>query len=287
MGRRKKRARGGKSGGQGARVGTVERKGGPQQLVAEAGTLAGTMAREAGGRRSQSVDACPEALRQVGMEVLRKDLDPAAWAQALVESRGSRDDAMASYAKFRLQALVEEQGERQGKKVHLEERRRQSFRDFREVPVMPPEEAPGQRLHGFMDALFWHFVAMVGMLGCLLAAGLLWPSLKLNLGWQVVLLVVAGMQLIPLLGWYAGRGVRGAVSYAQAAQMAACLAMIGSMWFGLKLVQKPPREAGLLMAGGAAVEETGAISSIPGGGEATATGPEAAEPGNLASTEEE
>ena len=35
-------------------------------------------------------------LKQVGTEVLREDLEPAAWAQALVEGAGSRDDALSS-----------------------------------------------------------------------------------------------------------------------------------------------------------------------------------------------
>src|SRR5210317_1166532 len=55
-------------------------------------------------------------LRQVGMEVLRQDLEPAAWARALVEGSGSRDNTLSHYARIRVEALSDQERERQGRK---------------------------------------------------------------------------------------------------------------------------------------------------------------------------
>lgn len=170
------------------------------------------------------------------MEVLRDQLDPVAWAQALVESQGSRDEALSCYARVRLSSLTEEETEQSGKKTNLEERRRESFRDFESVPVLPPGDVEERSLISLVDALFWHVVAMVGMMGCVLAAGLLWPVLKLNFSWQVLIVVVMSLQVIPVAGWWAGRGGARAVSYAQAVQMAGCLAMIGSLVLGCSML---------------------------------------------------
>jgi hypothetical protein len=204
--------------------------------------LAGRLVGESGGRETESGAGSPQLLRQVGMEVLREQLDPAAWAQALVESQGSRDDAISHYARFRLESLAEEAGERSGKKKNLEVRRRKSFRDYRSVPHLPPGELAERSAVSFVDALFWHLVAMVGMMGCAMAAGLLWPALQSSLSWLALVLAVVVMQLIPAAGWWAGRGVLHGVTYAQAAQMAACLAMLGSLALGFNLLLMPSME---------------------------------------------
>ena len=247
MGRKRKRARGVNGRGEGVVGASVLREVAGKRSGQDPGILAEMLAGEAGGDQEKLVDVSSQVLRQVGMEVLREQMDPAAWARALVVSRGSRDDTFAHYARFRLEALAEEELESKGKKTSLEERRRESFRDFRSVPVMWTVETPERKATGFMDSLFWHMVGMVGMLGCLLAAGLIWPELKLDLSWQGLVLVVVGMQLIPLGGWWAGRGGQ-CVSYARAAQMAACLTMFGSLALGFNLLLKPSEEQSRLMA---------------------------------------
>lgn len=180
-------------------------------------------------------------LRQVGLEVLRQDLEPAAWAQALVEGSGTRDDTLSHYARVRVEALTEQERERQNRKSDFESRRRSSFQDMDSVPVAEAGSVVRRRVMGCVDAVFWHVVAMVAGVGTLVAANLLWPGLHLKLSWQFLVLAVVAMQLIPFVGWRAGRGGRKGVTYSQASQIAACLAMLGSVGMGLGLLtQHPP-----------------------------------------------
>ena len=184
-------------------------------------------------------------LKQVGMEVLRQDLEPAAWARALVAGSGTRDDTLSHYARIRVKVLTEQEG-RRNRQSDFDVRQKSSFRDLGSVPVVPSGAVVKQKVLGCIDAVFWHGVAIVAGVGTLAAAGLLWPELRLELSWQFLAGAVVAMQLIPLIGWRVGRGKYSGMTYSQASQLAACLAMLGSVAVGLGLLMQHPPQQGLM-----------------------------------------
>lgn len=188
--------------------------------------------------RRPSSCASREALRQVGQEVLHSRLDPEAWAQALAECRGTHDDALALYARIRAEHLTRSQAIRHERNEELEARRRGSFQDYKSVRTdpIPPRERNRDRTGGVIDAVFWHVLAGVGLVGCLLAAKVVWPRMFGAVDDGLIISLVIMMQVVPLVAWLAGSGRRGRLSYSGVAQMTACVALISSVMLAAKLL---------------------------------------------------
>lgn len=185
-------------------------------------------------------DVSEVVYRRVGREILNGDLHPACWAKALAESEGGHDAALAAYARMRsveLTRLVKGEAE---KKKMLACRVARAYRE----PVEPPQMMHPVSLErpvgvkGAMDAMFWHCVAIVGAVGCLLGAQLIWPGVAAHLTVDRIILIVFAFQLFPVLGWVAaGRnGFYSALSYAQATHLSACVAVAASFGLGAYLL---------------------------------------------------
>jgi len=192
------------------------------------------------GRRPPP-DASREALRQVGKEVLSSELDPETWAQALAECRGTHEDALALYARIRAENITKAHHCQKERVKELEDRRVESFRDFRSMPLSSrgPSEARG--VSGWIDSVFWHVLAVVGLSGCLLATQILWPGLLGHIEDGTLILAVLAMQMIPVVAWWAGSGRRGGVTYPGIAQLTACVALFGSVALSVELLGKGDR----------------------------------------------
>ena len=192
-------------------------------------------------RRRPAVEAGAATFKRIGEEVLSAELDPAAWAQALAECRGTRDDALALYARIRSEDIKRTESERKGKVVELETRRMGSFRDFSSVPVFHKPQPYEAGLPGIVDSVFWHVLAGVGMTGCFLAARILWPGALRATPDHILYLAVVFMQLIPLVAWWSSRGTRRAPTYSSTTQMTACVSLVGSVILCVQLLAKTDR----------------------------------------------
>lgn len=79
----------------------------------------------------------PEVSGLVGNEILEGRLQPAAWAMALANSSGSRDEAVSHYARLRLESLSSENQFRKRKLAALESRRSSGFKKLIPEPSAP------------------------------------------------------------------------------------------------------------------------------------------------------
>lgn len=187
-----------------------------------------------------------EIYREVGREVLEERLEPVAWARALAESKGSREDALSHYVRYRMEGLSREKERARNRESMMAQRMAGNFRDFNSEPINyhPPyaEERGPMKL---VEVLFWHTVAVVGVVGCLLALGLVWPQLGVHLSWGMSLGIALFMQAIPIAGWLFGRRAEYTLPYAKVARMAAVIAMLSSVVFGVKLLANPSNSGGL------------------------------------------
>jgi hypothetical protein len=186
-----------------------------------------------------------EIYHRVGKEVLEERLEPGAWAQALADSEGSRDEALSHYVRYRAEGLQQNKQRQVMRGTEVEQRKVDSFRDFQAEPIARHSLEGERGAASVVDALFWHAVAVVGMIGCLLAVGLLWPRLGFQPTWEVAVTVVLVMQVIPLAAWWFGRRSDQLLSYAQVTRMAAMVAMISSTGIGVLLLANPSDSAGL------------------------------------------
>ena len=187
-----------------------------------------------------------DVYRRVGREVLSGNLHPATWAKALAECAGGHDEAVAVYARMRSKELTRQVECEAEKKQKLACRVARAYRETEELPSMEPIilDHPGG-LRNALDAIFWHCVAIVGAVGCLLAAQLAWPEVAAHLGVEKIILIVLAFQLIPTIGWVAaGRnGFYSALSYSQATHISACVAVIASFVLGGYLLVGGPKSA--------------------------------------------
>lgn len=71
---------------------------------------------------------------KVGREILESQLDPAAWAAALSESEGNREQALSLYARLRMRFLEQQHSDRVAKIDSLESRRLKQCLAGRETP---------------------------------------------------------------------------------------------------------------------------------------------------------
>jgi hypothetical protein len=75
------------------------------------------------GTNPQVQNNVAEVAEQVGREILESRLEPGAWATALYECGGRREDALAMYARLRIRALTSQRRVRLVKVHRLESRR--------------------------------------------------------------------------------------------------------------------------------------------------------------------
>ena len=191
-----------------------------------------------------SVD--PDVAKQVGREILENRLDPGTWAQALSSSGGERQEALAAYARIRIQQVTTRRRLRNSKVKSFEFRRVTKCFGVKTVHDLLQRSNPGKQLNFLKPrlSLFSLMTLGIGAAGCVAAAGrLLEPSLPEKLtallpvvalvcGLAAVTAVISLRFILPkrwiMLGWNAGM---------QFACMVACFA---SLLFGVKLIAHAP-----------------------------------------------
>ncbi|MES2659933.1 MAG: hypothetical protein V4689_15035 [Verrucomicrobiota bacterium] len=188
----------------------------------------------------------PEVARLVGQEILEKRLDPATWATALSASGGEHQEALAAYARIRIQQVGSRRRLRQSKVKSFEFRRVTQCFGVKTVQDLLQRTNPGKQLNFLKPRLsvISLMTLGIGSAGCVAAAGRLLdrflpdmlsaavPLLAVLCGLATVTAAVSLRFLLPkrwvMLGWNSGL---------QLACMAACFA---SLLFGVKLIAHAP-----------------------------------------------
>lgn len=190
---------------------------------------------EEGSSKADRAEVSEGVYRRVGKEVLSGDLNPVCWARALTESGGTQDEALVLYARLRTEELTRQVEPQVTKSKKLECRVARAYRETTDVPPLAPIDFQAKGgLGRAMDAIFWHCVAVIAALGCLMAAQIVWPELRGHLTVNRVVMIIAAFQLFPIIAWVsAGRnGFYAAINYAEAAHISACVAILASVGFG-------------------------------------------------------
>lgn len=223
-------------------VAKVTRSGGEEEEQMKAEVEVAKEEAGAGGDEVGMAIVPEDVYRRVGQEVLSSSLEPGCWARALSASDGRHDDAVSQYARLRAEELTEQLGVETRKQQRLECRVASAYRDSKELPPMDPLGVrKGIGFGAVMDAIFWHCVAIVGAVSCLMAVQILWPDLRVHLTVERMVLIIFAFQLFPILGWVAaGRnGFYPAMSYPQTAHMSACVVVVCSLSLGGYLLTHP------------------------------------------------
>ncbi len=192
----------------------------------------------------------PEVAKQVGQEILENRLDPGTWAQALSSSGGERQEALAAYARIRIQQVTSRRRLRLSKVKSFEFRRVTKCFGVKTVHDLLQRSNPGKQLNFLKPrlSLFSLLTLGIGAAGCVAAAGrllesslpqklaTLLPVVAVGCGVAAVVATISLRYILPkrwiMLGWNAGM---------QLACMAACFA---SLYFGVKLIaHAPPLES--------------------------------------------
>ena len=191
-----------------------------------------------------SVD--PDVAKQVGREILENRLDPGTWAQALSSSGGERQEALAAYARIRIQQVTTRRRLRNSKVKSFEFRRVTKCFGVKTVHDLLQRSNPGKQLNFLKPrlSLFSLMTLGIGAAGCVAAAGrlleaslpeklaTLLPVVALVCGLAAITAVISLRFILPkrwiMLGWNAGM---------QFACMVACFA---SLLFGVKLIAHAP-----------------------------------------------
>lgn len=190
----------------------------------------------------------PEIAEWVGQEILADRLEPAAWARALAISIGSREDALAAYARIRMRQLTSRRLMRRSKSLAFEARRTTNCLGVKTVKDLLARSNRGGQSNLLKPRLsyVWLVILMLGCAGSVaslgrLQAGMLpdgvgaWlPGISLACGIGIVVAVLGLRMWLPkrwvMLGWNTG-------------VMAACsLACFGSLWLGAKLIARTSPE---------------------------------------------
>jgi hypothetical protein len=191
-----------------------------------------------------SVD--PEVAKQVGQEILENRLDPGTWAQALSSSGGERQEALAAYARIRIQQVTTRRRLRLSKVKSFEFRRVTKCFGVKTVHDLLQRSNPGKQVNFLRPRLsvFSLLTLGIGAAGCVAAAGRLMestlperlsaylPVVAVVCGLAAVTATISLRYVLPkrwiMLGWNSGM---------QLACMAACFA---SLMFGVKLIAHAP-----------------------------------------------
>jgi len=210
----------------------------------------------------------PEIAEQVGQEILRQRLEPAAWARALAASGGKKQDALASYARIRMQQVAAHRRLRRAKSQSFEARRLTTCLGIKTVQDLLQRSNRGGQLNLLKPQLsyIWLGILMLGCSGSVASLGRLlggflpesissWlPGIALFSGIIAVGGVLCLRAMLPkrwvMLGWNTGLA------------LVCTMACFGSLAFGAKLIARtPPDVIRKLTAGGPVEAEQSAVPS--------------------------
>ena len=187
-----------------------------------------------------------EIAERVGQEILSNTLEPGAWATALAVSGGKKQDALAVYARLRIQHLSVARKSHHAKFQSFEARRLNTCLGIKTVQDLLNRSNRGGRLNLVRPKLSvtWLMILMVGSTGsvaCLarLLANVMpgrlehWLLMSAPLlGVAVVLAALISRMLLPkawvMQGWNTGLCLAGTI------------ACFGSLFFGAKVVARTP-----------------------------------------------
>lgn len=197
----------------------------------------------------ENISVCEPAIDHqvaelVGQEILENRLDPGTWATALSASGGRRQDALAAYARIRIQRLSTHQRLRYAKVESFESRRMTKCFGVKTVQDLLMRSNHGETLNFLKPRL--SFVSMmilfIGSAGCIGALGRLLgtvlpeslaetlPMVAMLCGLLAVASAVTLRMTLPkrwiMLGWNTGL-------------LCVCtMACFGSLVFGVKLIAR-------------------------------------------------
>ncbi len=219
----------------------------------------------------------PEIAELVGQEILRDRLEPAAWARALAASGGRKQDALASYARIRMQQVAARRRLRRAKSQSFEARRLTTCLGIKTVQDLLQRSNRGGQLNLLKPRLsyVWLAILMLGSSGSIASLGRLmgrflpeavgtWlPGIALLCGIVAVAAVLGLRALLPkrwvMLGWNTGLA------------MVCTLACFGSLALGAKLIARTSPEVIQKLTTGAPAEAPELPARAPAPAPATST----------------
>jgi len=184
----------------------------------------------------------PEIAELVGQEILRERLQPAAWARALAAGGGRKQEALATYARIRMEQVASTRRLRREKSRSFEARRLTTCLGIKTVQDLLRRSNRGGQLNLLKPRLsyVWLAILMLGCAGSIASLGRLmghflpesvgaWlPGLALLCGIAAVAVVLGLRVLLPkrwvMLGWNTGLA------------FLCSLACFGSLALGAKLI---------------------------------------------------
>ncbi|QJE95586.1 hypothetical protein [Luteolibacter luteus] len=187
-----------------------------------------------------------EISERVGQEILRQTLEPGAWATALAVSGGKKQDALAAYARLRIQHLSSERKNQYAKSQSFEARRLNTCLGIKTVQDLLNRSNRGGRLNLIRPklSLTWLMILLIGSTGSIACLARLFANVMPGrsehwllmsapfLGTGVVLAALISRLLLPkswvMQGWNTGLYLAGTV------------ACFGSLFFGAKVVARTP-----------------------------------------------
>lgn len=203
----------------------------------------------------------PAVAERVGQEIIQNRLEPAAWATALAASGGKRQEALAAYARIRMQQVSAQSRVRHAKAQSLEARRLTTCLGIKTVRDLLNRSNRGGQLNLIKPRLsvVWLAILLIGSAGSVASLGRLlgdvvpdrierWlPVIALICGTSAVAGVLMLRALLPkrwvMLGW-------------NTALTTACtVACFGSLWFGAKLIARTSPEVIQNLASGPAAAQ--------------------------------
>ena len=211
----------------------------------------------------------PEIAELVGQEILRERLEPAAWARALAASGGKKQDALASYARIRMQQVASHRRLRRAKSQSFEARRLTTCLGIKTVQDLLQRSNRGGQLNLIKPRLsyVWLAILMMGCSGSVASLGRLmgrflpesmgvWlPGFALLCGIAAVAVVLGLRALLPkrwvMLGWNSGLA------------LVCSLACFGSLALGAKLVARTSPDVIRKLTAGAPADTAGAAAPVP------------------------
>jgi hypothetical protein len=210
----------------------------------------------------------PSIAEQVGQEIIQNKLEPGAWANALAVSGGKRQEALAAYARIRMQQVSAQSRMRRAKAQSLETRRLNTCLGIKTVQDLLNRSNRGGQLNLIKPRLsvVWLAILLIGSAGSVASVGRLlgdmvpdrlerWiPVLALICGISAVAGVLMLRALLPkrwiMLGW-------------NTALTTVCtVACFASLCFGAKLIARTSPDVIQRIASGPVAEKP-APSAIP------------------------
>jgi hypothetical protein len=244
------------------------------RIVREKNLLLISMSSAATSRRIERLypdeaEIDPEIAELVGQEILRERLEPAAWARALAASGGKKQDALAAYARIRMQQVASHRRLRRAKSQSFEARRLTTCLGIKTVQDLLQRSNRGGQLNLLKPRLsyVWLAILMMGCSGSVASLGRLmgrflpdsigaWlPALALLCGIAAVAVVLGLRAMLPkrwvMLGWNTGL------------TFVCSMACFGSLALGAKLVARTSPDVIQKLTTRAPAEVSGEAAPLP------------------------